>query len=230
MSGRCYGVSVGPGDPELLTLKAARVLSACPVAAVPLSGGGETPVALSIARRAVPELAEKALLALELPMVRDPDELARVREAAAGAIASELRAGRDVAFLTIGDASIYATWSYLQRLLEEMGFETETVPGVPSFCAVAARLGVPLAEAGEPLHIVPASYEGVEEALDWPGTRVLMKSGKALGRVRNLLTEKGLSGRARMVEACGLPGERVFSSMEEADGGEHYLSTIVIKE
>ena len=227
MSGKLYGVGVGPGDPELVTLKAARLIAGCDRLAFPSSGDR---VAYTVACAAVPQAAGKPVLELELPMTRDPKVLEQHRQRAAGQLAACLEQGEQVVFLTIGDVSIYSTYTYLQTLVRQMGYPTEMVPGVPSFCAVAARLGMPLVEGGTPLHILPASYAGTEQALDWPGTKVLMKSGRSLEQVSALLRQRGLAGKTRAVEQCGLPGERAYGSLDELEGRAHYLTTLVVED
>ena len=143
-------------------------------------------------------------------------------------LAAYLRAGRDVAFLTIGDVTVYSTYGYLHERVKAMGFPAEMIAGVPSFCAAAARLGEPLTDAAKPLHIIPAPYEGLEEALGLPGTKVLMKSGKYFGEVRRLLAGRGTD--AQIVERCGLSDERVYRSLADAPDDAGYLSIIVVKE
>lgn len=228
MNGTLYGVSVGPGDPGLITVQAVEVIRACEVIAVPRSSDDAERVALGIAQRAVPELNEKELVELFMPMTRDPGKLEAARAAAVETVAEYLRAGRDVAFLTIGDVTVYSTYGYLHKRVKAIGFPAEMIAGVPSFCAAAARLGESLTDAAKPLHIIPAPYDGLEETLDLPGTKVLMKSGKYFGEVRRLLAARGVN--AQIVERCGLPGERVFHSLGEAPGDAGYLSIIVVKE
>lgn len=148
MKGVFYGVGVGPGDPELMTLKAVRVLRDCPVIAAPRTRDGAM-LALDIAAQAV-DLKEKMILPLFFPMERDAQRLETAHRAAAEAVESCLEQGKDVAMLNLGDVSIYATYSYLMELLSEKGYETRMIPGVPSFCAVAARLGVSLTSMNAP--------------------------------------------------------------------------------
>lgn len=228
MNGTLYGVSVGPGDPGLITVRAVEVIRACGVIAVPRSSDGAERVALWIAKSAVPELEQKELVELSMPMTRDPDKLEAARAAAVETLAAYLRAGKDVAFLTIGDVTVYSTYGYLHGRVKALGFPAEMIAGVPSFCAAAARLGEPLTDAAKPLHVIPAPYEGLEEALGLPGTKVLMKSGKYFGEVRRLLAGRGVD--ARMVERCGLSGERVYRSLAGAPEDAGYLSIIVVKE
>lgn len=228
-TGKLYGIGVGPGDPELLTLKAARLIRECQLIAIPASGR-ETNVAFDIAKGAVPELEAKQLLAIPMPMVRDEGKLKESHDKAAGIIAEELKAGKDIAFLTLGDPAIYSTYIYVHNRVLSMGFDAEIVPGIPSFCAAAARLNEGLTEAAEALHIIPASYDGLEEALNLKGTRVLMKSGKAIGKVKALLREMEPPQTVKMVERCGMQGEKIYRRLEDIDENAGYFSILVVKE
>lgn len=227
-TGKLYGVGVGPGDPGLLTLRAAEVIRDCPVLAVPVSGG-ERQLALEIVRQAVPEAAAKELLRLDFPMVHDRARLRQSHDQAAARVMAVLDTGRDVAMLSLGDPSLYATYSPIQERVLAAGYQAVTIPGVPSFCAVAARLDMSLTKPHLPLHIVPGGYPGVEEALDLPGAKVLMKAGKEVPRLKELLAGRpGLT--ARMVTDCGLPTQRVYRDLREADGPTGYFSTVIIEE
>lgn len=229
MKGTFYGVSVGPGDPGLLTLRAAEVLRACPVIAVPVSGA-ETALALEIACQAVPEVRDKELLRLDFPMTHDRETLRQSHDRAAAQVMAVLDEGRDVAMVNLGDASIYATYGKVQgRVLAAGGYPVVTVPGVPSFCAVAARLNLPLTKPHLPLHIIPGGYPGVEEALEAPGAKILMKAGKEAGRLRAYLAAHPGSSAA-LVKDCGLPTEEVYHSLEELAGPTGYFSTAIIRE
>ena len=228
-TGKLYGLGVGPGDPELMTLKAVRLIRECGIVAVPASGR-ETNVAFKIARGAVPEIETKELLEVSMPMIRDESKLKESHDRAAEAVIAELEKGRDVVFLTLGDPSVYSTYIYVHDRVGAKGYETEIVPGIPSFCAVAARLNEGLTEASEALHIIPASYEGLEEALALKGTRVLMKSGKSIGKVKALLQNKEDPPSVKMVERCGMPGERIFERLEDLDEEAGYFSVLVVKD
>lgn len=228
-TGKLYGLGVGPGDPELMTLKAVRLIRECDIVAIPASGK-ETNVAFEIAKGAVPEIEAKELLEISMPMTRDEARLKESHEKAADTVASELERGKNIAFLTLGDPSIYSTYIYVHDRVAALGYKTEIVPGIPSFCAVAARLNEGLTEASEALHIIPASYEGVEEALALKGTRVLMKSGKSIGRVKSLLEQMDRPQSVKMVERCGMQGERVFTQMEDLDENAGYFSILVVKD
>ena len=223
--GVLYGVSVGPGDPELMTLKAVRCLEKCPVIAAPQTAGGRM-LALDIARGAV-GLDGKTILPLRFAMSRDPEMLRASHEEAARAVKGYLDAGQDVAMLNLGDVSVYATFGYLQEILKAEGYKTVRIPGVPSFCAAAARLGQPLTGGMEaPLTIAPGRHAA--EVLAAPGTKVLMKSGSQLAA----LAEAGLLGRSAMVCNCGLPDEEVWPDLSACDASRPagYFATILVKE
>lgn len=220
--GVLYGVGVGPGDPELLTLKAVRVLEQCPVICAPRTKDGRM-LALEIARQAV-DLTGKELLPLDFTMARDKQKQHAAHVQAASLIESRLKTGQDAAMLNLGDVSIYATFTYMREILEARGFSSVMVPGVPSFCAVAARLGESLTAGDEPLHILPANGAGLEEALSLPGTKVLMKSGRQVAKAAALT-----NGRAALVVDCGLPTEAVYRDLAGAPEEPGYFATILVK-
>lgn len=227
-----FAVGVGPGDPELVTLKAVRVLEACPtIAAVRTAGGATT--ALDIARQAAPHALEgKRLVEVGFAMTRDPAVLAASHRAAADAICAELAAGRDVAMPILGDPSIYATFHHLKPLVEAAGFATQVIPGIPSFCAVAATLGTNLTPTMEtPLHVLPTGYVDVRGALDLPGTKVFMKAGRSLGELTGALRAAGMLERAGLVCDCGLPTQKVVRDLASWDPPERgsYFTTAVVR-
>ncbi len=229
MRGTLYGVGVGPGDPELLTLKAVRLISRCSVIAVPESGG-EDNTALSIAKAAVPQLMEKEMIKVPMPMIRDREKLEQSHREAARLLEAFLEKGQDVVFLTLGDSTIYSTYSYLHRLIVQDGYTAQFVPGVPSFCAAAAKLNQPLAEGSKPIHIIPASYDGLDEGLGFSGTRVLMKTGKSMPRVIKALKEQGLLDRTSLVQRCGMEGEQVYPTLQNVPEDASYFSILIVKE
>ena len=239
MKGSLYCVSVGPGDPELMTLKAVRIIRQCQVIALSadrraagLMEGKDTCgermkcVAYAIARGAVPQLDEKEILPLSMPMTKDRRNLEESHKEAAGAIERILSEGKDVAYLTLGDASVYASCMYPATILKKRGWPVEMVSGVTSFCAASARLGEALVSGPEQLHILPSSYQ-VEEALKLPGVKVLMKSGKELGTVKELLEARG--DEVTAVERCGMEGERIFHSLEELPSDAGYYTTLIVR-
>lgn len=226
--GVCWGVGVGPGDPELITLKAARVLERCPVIAAPRTQSGEM-LALDIVRGAV-DLSGKTILPLAFTMSQDRAVLQASHEAAADAVQPYLDRGQDVAMPNLGDVSIYATFGYLMDILAGEGYEAVMVPGVPSFCAVAARLGTSLTTVSSPLHILPGFGGSLEEQLSLPGTKVLMKSGRQLPQAVETLRQKGLLQQAAMVRDCGLPTEEVCRDLTQLRPDTGYFATVIVKE
>ena len=227
-TGTFYGVSVGPGDPELLTAKALRILAACPVIAAPQTANGEQ-LALSIARQAV-DLTGKELLPLAFSMDRDEAVRKAAWQKAAGQVRTFLDRGRDVAMVVLGDVSIYATYCSLMELLQAEGYATEMIPGVTSFSAIAARLGMSLTTMEEPLHILPASQADQWEGLFLPGTKILMKSGRNLGPLMEELSRRDLLDKAALVANCGLPGEVVCRDLRKFSAPTGYYTTVIVKE
>ena len=222
--GKLWGIGVGPGDPELMTLKAVRVIRQCDVIAVPHKDK-EKCLALSIALGAVPELADKEILEVHMPMTKDPVALEEGYRHGTELLTKELDAGKEVGFLTLGDPTVYSTYCYLHTRIDEMGYNTEIVSAVPSFCAVAAALNRPLCQNKDELHIIPGTY-GVEEAISYPGVKVLMKNN--MPETLRILREKGLS--AQMVERCGLPGQKVYRSMDEITEDTGYYAVMLVED
>ena len=223
--GTFYGVSVGPGDPELITVKALRALGACPVIAVPRTRG-ENALALSIAQGAV-DLSQKEIVYLDFLMSTDEDALAQNRAGHAAVIASRLERGEDVAMLSLGDISTFSTFSYLQALLEDR-FPVRVIPGVTSYCAAAAVLGKSLTVQDQPLTIIPASRTSMDSSLALPGTKVLMKSASSLKEVIEELDARGLAKRASLVQNCGLANQKVFDDIRDENIQAEYFTVVLV--
>ena len=226
MKGIAYGVGVGPGDPEYMTLKAVRLIRENRVIAVPGQAAKES-AAYKIAVQAVPELAEKELVPVYMPMVKDRKLIDAEHRKSAELLKTYLDRGENVVFLTLGDPSIYCTFSYIQHYLEADGYPVELVSGITSFCAAAARLNLPLAEWDEPIHIVPAVHK-TEDRLEQDGNYVLMKSASHMKEVKALLLSSGRKVSA--VVNCGMENEAVYRSAEEIPDDAGYFSLIIAKE
>lgn len=227
--GTFYGVSVGPGDPELLTLKAVRCIEQCPILAAPRTAEGRM-LALEIVKGAV-DVSGKTILPLQFAMSRDADTLRASHEAAAGAVREALDAGQDVAMLNLGDVSIYATYGYLEEILKAQGYPTARIAGVPSFCAAAAALGRSLTDGMEaPLTLAPGRH--AEQVLDAPGAKVLMKSGRQLPAALAALRRRGLLEKSAMACNCGLPEQTLWPDLSSCDPARPagYFTTIIVKE
>lgn len=221
--GTLFGVGVGPGDPELMTLKAVKTALGADVIAVPHCDPKKC-TALAIALKAAPELAEKPLLAVDMPMTKDPDRLERAYTVGAEALINELEQGKTVCFLTLGDPTVYSTYLYLHQKVAAAGYRTKIIPGVPSFCAAAAELGISLCENGQQLHVIPGTYTPTE-ALDLPGVKVMMKNNLPA----TLAALRQRKAQAAMVENCGMEHQRVFRSLEEIPENAGYFSLLIVK-
>ncbi len=229
MNGTLYGVGIGPGDPELMTLKAVRIIEQSPVIAAPETGGGRR-VALHIAEQAVPHIRQKEILPLHFPMTKDKETVSKNRDGIAVQITDILKTGKDVAFLTLGDPAVYSTYWYIHQRVVKQGFTAQMIAGVPSFCAVAAKLGVSLAEAEQPLLIIPGSYPCTEQMLQIQGTKVIMKTGRSMERLKTLLKQYGHYKNSKMVQNCGMEQEQVFSSLDSTTNESGYFSVVICKE
>jgi len=187
-------------------------------------------LALDIAKGAV-DLSGKTILPLRFAMSLDPAVQKAAHIEAARAVKEYLDAGQDVAMLNLGDLSVYATFGYLQEILEAEGCKTVMLPGVTSFCAAAARLGQSLTGGMEqPLTIAPGRCAA--EVLAAPGAKVLMKSGRQLPETLAALADAGLLSRSAMVCNCGLPNEEVWPDLTDYDPARSagYFATILVKE
>lgn len=221
MKGFAFGVGVGPGDPELMTLKAVRILQEADIIACP----GKVPedsTAFKIAVKSVPCIAHKELISISVPMTYDRSQQDMEHLESSRRIMKCLDEGKNVAFLVLGDPTIYSSFSYYQKILEREGYSTEIISGVPSFCAVAAKLNIPLIEWNEQMHVIPAAHQD-NLGERFPGTCIYMKSGKKLKELKGHLGQ----GETYTVENCGLEGEKVtFGIPDQSD----YYTTVIVKE
>ncbi len=226
MSGILYGVGVGPGDPDLITMKAVKLIKENDVIAVAGKDAKEA-VAYKIAVQTVPELADKELVPVYMPMVMDKEEQEKQHREGAKLLEKYLEQGKNVVYITLGDSTIYCTFTYLQTIVEEDGYQTQLVPGITSFCAAAARVNKPLVEWNEILHVVPAVHK-LGMSLDLPGNYVLMKSGSQMAEVKKILRESGKT--VYDVENCGMPNEKIYRGVDEIPDDAGYFSLIIAKE
>ena len=229
-AGVLYGIGVGPGDPEFMTIKAIQTIKKCDAIVLPAATKEEC-YAYGIASQVCPEMDEKRLLCMPFPMIKEQSKLEKAHDEIFETLESELKAGRNVGLLTIGDPSVYSTYMYIHHRAEAAGYEAVMISGVPSFCAVAARLGISLGEKSEEIHIIPGTYE-VQKTFDYSGTCVYMKSGKRLAELIAVLRDQECEGRllyVRGVSNCGMENERVYQSLNELELAQGYLTIVIVK-
>ena len=231
--GKLIGASLGPGDPGLITRRAWEALHSDAHWTYPVRRKGDGSYALDIARRAGLNLPVEHT-PLVFPMTHDTEILARYWLRAAQTALDLLHTGRDVVFLVEGDASTYSTFSYLARSVRALddAIEVETIAGVPSYHAVAARLGMPLADTDDAIAVIPAAYgiAAVEHLLDEFDTLVLLKVKPLLDELIALLERRGLLQHARFVEKVGAPEERVVQDVARLRGEKvNYLSLLLVR-
>ncbi|WP_314597296.1 precorrin-2 C(20)-methyltransferase [uncultured Selenomonas sp.] len=230
MKGTFFGIGVGPGDPELLTVKAIRAMEKADVLIAPKTEKKDGSVALSIAR---PYLKKDIEIVYQVfPMVANFAESTKAWEENKAEILALLEAGKNVAFLTLGDPMFYSTYIYVYRLLEHEAVTIETIPGIPAFCAIGSKLGYPIVEGNDILSIIPAtaSLEKIAKILPVTDNAVLMKVYKNFPEIADMLSESGLAKDAVMVSRCGLPDEERIDDIEaQKDKKVNYLSTILTR-
>lgn len=234
MNGRLYGVGLGPGDPELLTVKAARLIGACPVVAY-FAKAGRRGNARTIADRYIPAHAEEMPLyypvTTELPFDH-PDYLSALSgfyEASAATLARHLEAGRDVALLAEGDPLFYGSFMHLFVRLKAR-FDCEIVPGVTGMAGCAAAAGAPLTWGDDVLSVLPGTlaFEALVERLKCCEAAVVMKLGRNFDKVRRAFAEAGLLDRAIYVERGTMAGERVMPLADVGEVAAPYFSLVLL--
>jgi precorrin-2/cobalt-factor-2 C20-methyltransferase len=231
--GTLYGVGVGPGDPELVTVKAYRLLQTSPVIAYPNKRMGGKSYALKIVELFV-NPAEKTMLGLVFPMTKDEEVLQRHWAEAVEKVWSYIRTGRDVVFVTEGDPMLYSTFIHMSRLMRQNHPEVNvvSVPGVSSVNAAASCLGVPLADGDEVVAIVPAHGDmaSMRQALLTHDCVVFLKVAKVLDDMIALLEDLQLIDKAMVCTKVTSSEERVWHNVRELQGASlNYLTLMVVR-
>ncbi len=226
MTGTLYGLGIGPGDPELITLKALRLLKAAPVLAYPAPETGE-----SLARRIIaPHLdGERIEVAIRMPLVEARFPAQQVYDRAAEELGEHLTAGRDVAVLCDGDPFFYGSFMYLFGRMARR-FTVEVVPGVSSLTACAAVLGAPLAARNDVLTVVPAPLDeaALKARLAGVDAAAVIKLGRHFSKVRRVLDELGLAAHARYVEHATMESQRILPLDAVTGADVPYFSMILV--
>ena len=217
MKGKLYGIGVGPGDPELLTLKAKRLIEECDIVAVPVKKEGEDSVALNIAKGAV-KIPEEKIQEIVFTMAKDKTKREACRQE-----------GKSIAMLALGDIGIYSTYAYVHKRLLKEGYDVEMVSGIPSFCAGASKAGISIVEGNEGFGVIPSlkGIDQVEKTLGVFDNLVIMKVGSHVKEVYDLLVERGMENNALIISNVGMDGEYVGPLIPDREYG--YFTTMIIK-
>ena len=224
--GKFYGIGVGVGDPENITVKATKKLHEVDVIVLPEAKSGEGSTAFNIVKEYVKSNVEQMFL--EFPMIKDVEARKVFRKNNADKISAELEKGKNVAFLTIGDPMTYSTYTYvLEHIADDV--EVETVAGITSFNSIAARLNVPLMIGDEDLKVVSVNRKtDIYKEIENNDNLVLMKISRNFEKIKKAIIETGNKENAVIVSDCGKDNEVIYwdiGSVEEVP----YFSTMILK-
>lgn len=232
-TGILYGIGIGPGDPELITLKGLRILQGTQVIAYPISRTGERSIALSILGKAM-SLAGKEKIELLFSMSYEPEVLWSSWEEAINRIIAHLEQGKDVAFITTGDVTLYSTFVYLFEIMQGKypHIQVRFVPGISSLSASAAAVSLPIGKADERVAILPATAdrERLRKTLEDFESVVLLKVSRVFDQVYEILKEMDLLDKATLFQRISLEQERIIYDLSPLVGSEvDYMSLLIVK-
>lgn len=232
MKGTLYGIGVGPGDPELMTLKAVRTLEKVDVLCVPKSKTDKESIAFSIVEKEVRKSFEK--LELLFPMSSDEEVLKKHWDVATEALVEKLVEGKNVAFVTIGDPMFYSTYAYVLARVKARHPEIKvvTIPGVPAFAASTSFLNDTLCEGEEKVAVVPAAYNinQIRAVLESFEVVVMMKVNRNFDQILDTLQEMGLDDKAVFVSRCGHPDQYYTTDLASlVNQPRDYMSLLIVK-
>ncbi len=224
--GKLIGIGVGPGDSELLTLKAAKVLKNIPVICSPKSSKEKESIALSIVKPIIDERDDDfTILEPLFPMIENKEELEKYWDEASQAIADYLDQGIDVSFITLGDPSIFSTFSYVQKRLCK-DYDVEVIPGIAAFTACAAACEIPIVEKNQILTIVPKIDDRLSSVMDYSDSIALMKVSRNTEDLEKLIESKNKDKLIYSVENCTRENEKVIEGFSK---DKPYLTTTIVK-
>ena len=230
MSSTLYGVSVGPGDPGMLTVSAVEAIRSCQTICYPVKKPGEVSTALEIARSAV-SLDGKEIVELVFSM--DPDDSVRraSEKVALDKLCGVLASGKDVAMVVLGDIGVYSTYMYIDAAVRERGFQTRIVAGIPSFVYGASKAAMPLMLGNESFCVIPMakdSSDRLDNALKTMDNIVVMKAFKSMDRIADLMESNGIPlEKATVISNLGMEGEYIGPIVRGREYG--YFTTVIIK-
>ena len=226
--GRLYGIGVGPGDSELLTLKAVRIIKECDIVLAPRKSEDDDSTALRIVEGAI-DLKDKEVLLPIFARSKATESFWEYGRKASQEIVDLLAQGKDIAFITLGDVSIYSTFYYMQTYVKEKGYEVVIIPGISSFSAGAAMAGIPLVLGMENLIVMPSigDKDKLRDAIGKFDNLVIMKAGKNIPLLLDMMEEKGVpSERATVISNVGMDGEYIGPMDRNREYG--YFTTVII--
>ncbi len=228
-----FAVGVGPGDPELVTRKAERVLRNADVILTPVSNPGDASVALEIVKEFLDETHQE-IIVHQFPMTSDKSRLIPAWQEAARLIAEKALDGKNVAFITIGDPLIYSTFIYLLKIFREEypQLPIEIIPGISSINTSAAVAGIPLVESEEKLVVIPATagIDAISDALAAFDTVVLLKVKPLYHEIITLLRQAGRESSSAFIERVGSERQRIITDLDQMEAhSPDYLSLMIIR-
>jgi precorrin-2/cobalt-factor-2 C20-methyltransferase len=225
--GRFIGIGIGPGDPDLLTVKAVKALNNVDVICAPKSSRLKPSLALSIVKPILEDRkSEYETLEPLFPMIEDKNELQKYWDNAARLIIEKLNSGLDVAFITLGDPAVYSTFSYVFKIIDDLNFETMIIPGISSFTGCAATAKIQLAEKDEIIVIVPKVDERLSQIMEYGDTFVIMKTSRHSNLLADIVNKDKRDKEIISVQNCSMEDEKVFKGFVE---DKKYLSTTIVK-
>jgi len=229
-AGILYGIGVGPGDPDLITIKAAKILNQVDIVFAAASTKNNHSLAVNIASEHIPD--STTVKTLRFPMTSDKNETRRAWKEHAHTIIGELEQGRNVAFLTLGDSMTYSTYGYILKHVQTLAphLEAQTVPGITSYQAAAARLNTPLVEGEESLMVVSGVKGGnrLRELNGKPENVVFLKAYRNVPDIKAAIDESGKYPNCVGVKSCGQSSEEIIKDIEELSQRKPDYWTLII--
>lgn len=240
MAGKFIGIGVGPGDPELITVKAVKALKMVDVVSVPKAHADTPSMALGMVKQILAERAKPPeVLELVFPMTKDEVKVKRLWAKNAGLVAEKVESGKTVAFITLGDPMFYSTFIYLFQSLRQEYPEVklEIIPGVTALTACAASSQIPLAENEEVVAIIPSDLDSklIEETAKQADTLVFMKCAHRFKDLVPILQKSSFTKNATiaLVRRCTMPEEKVIvgklGDVQSWDIPDDYFSMAIVK-
>lgn len=225
--GKFIGIGVGPGEPDLLTVKAVRTLHEVDVICAPKSKESKPSLALSIVQSVLNDRkSDYEVIEPLFPMIEDENSLQEYWDLAADIIARKLDTGLDVAFITLGDPTVFSTFSYVFERIKNLHYNTLIIPGITSFTGCAASAKIPLAGKDEIMVIVPKVDERLAQILKHGDTFVIMKTSRHSDILKEIISNDKRDKKVISVQNCSMKDEKIF---EGFSNNKKYLSTTIIK-